>query len=102
MPAKNICTECSLTELRQMVTEVEQNDQAAIQLLTQPRTFFIERGYFVPLSARAYMVPTEELQARLQTKDDVNKFIEKERDARTKIKIHVTTGVAKCVKIEFE
>jgi hypothetical protein len=102
MPVKNLCTEASLSELMEIVHEAERSDPAAIQLVTQPRTFLIERGYCLPVNAKSYITPTEELQARLQTKNGVNEFVDREQEVQRKIKIHVKTGVARCVRIEFE
>lgn len=99
MPAKNICTECSLMELKELIREVERSDKAAMQLLTRPRTFFIQRGYFVPLHAKVSITPTEELQARLQTEQGVNAFLDSYQEMT--IKIHVADGIAKCTKVEF-
>lgn len=99
MPAKNLCTECSLAELNQLVRDAERRDQATLQLLARPRTFFIERGYFLPLDARVDVTHTEELQARLQTQQGVDAFVAAERDGHSSIKIHIKNVIAYCGKV---
>jgi len=101
---RDVCTECSLSELNQIIREVEGSTEAAIQFLARPRTFFHERGFCIPLEARITISPTEELRSRLLTPRGLERFLQEEQQNPTqaKIKIHVQDGLAKCVRVEFE
>jgi len=101
---RNICTECSLNELNKIIREVEGATETAIQFLARPRTFFHERGFYIPLEARITITPTEELRSRLLTPRGLERFLQEEQQnpGQAKIKIHVKDGLAKCVKVEFE
>ncbi|MCP4423307.1 MAG: hypothetical protein GY803_02325 [Chloroflexi bacterium] len=73
-----------------------------MEFLTKPRTFLAKRGFFIPHNAKMSVIPTEELQARLFTSDGVAAFVAHQRSNTAKIKMHVKTGLAKCIRIEFE
>jgi hypothetical protein len=91
-----------LAELNEMIREAEQSDNAALQLLARPRTFFIERGFFVPLRAKILLIPTEELRMRLLTESGLAEFLATEQSSETTISIHVKTGIAKCTKVKIK
>lgn len=101
---RSVCTECSLSELNQIIREAEESDEKGIQLLARPRTFFYERGFCFPPGARITITPTEELRARLLTRDGLKRFITEEQQGveTTKIKMHIKNGLAKCARVEFE
>jgi hypothetical protein len=101
---RDVCTECSLSELNTIIREVEGATETAIQFLAQPRTFFHERGFCIPLEARITITPTEELRSRLLTPRGLERFLQEEQQnpGQARIKIHVKDGLAKCVKVEFE
>ncbi|MBI4298150.1 MAG: hypothetical protein HY666_00100 [Chloroflexi bacterium] len=102
MVAKNLCTECSLNDLSDIILEVERSDKAADSLLAKPRVFFEERGYFVPPSAKFYITSTTELHARLQMERGVEDFLFSGRPSVAAFEVHIEEGKGKCTKLEVQ
>ena len=95
--------EITFADLQIIENEVAKNENAATKLLVKPRTFFIERGYVLPARTEITIIPTEELKARLYTKEGLNtRFSETGDPSFGKIKIHVLDGLGKCVRLEID
>lgn len=97
---KDICTECSLDDILGIVEAVEKNENVAVALLTRPRTLLGDLGYALPTRAKVWVIPTEELRARGAGQEAARSMMS-DIEARM-ITAHVASGLAKCVKIEFE
>ncbi len=99
---RNICTQASLAEIADVARHAERSQDGVVRMIAKPRSFFLERGYLVPLEARVVVRSAEETQARLQFPAGVDEFVDWPDPPVAKIKIHVATGLAKCVSVEFE
>lgn len=100
MPAKNICTECSLTEFREIVRELERNERVVDRALSHPREYFEERGYFTPPEARFSVIHTEKLRAQLQTERGIDEFLGDQPSLA--FNVHIKEGRGKCTNLSVE
>ena len=111
MPARNICTEVSLSEFRNLILEVEgvaqsadqlreteRVDRALDQLLKHPREYFEDRGYFAPPNANFLVTHTESIRVLLQTERGISEFLEQQSASR--FDVHISKGKGECTHIE--
>jgi hypothetical protein len=97
---RNICTECTAKELHLLFEKATVDAAGAIQLLTHPRQFLASNGYDLPPDAKMSIVATEEILARSSSQRGSESVLAAAQ--MNAISVHISSGMAKCSRVDFE